>query len=111
LSALSKRLTERLLKLPDTSLNGGNVIDGIINVTFKGISAEAMLLYLDGKGICASTGAACNASDRSPSRVLKALGISDEDALSSIRFSLSHENTEEEIGFIATVIEEFYKNR
>ena len=105
-SKLSKSLSDRLLKLQNVILNGGN-----INITFKGISAEAMLLYLDGKGICASTGAACNASDRSPSRVLKALGISDEDALSSIRFSLSHDNTEEEIGFIATVIEEFYKNR
>jgi cysteine desulfurase len=68
-------------------------------------------LHLDGKGICASTGAACNSNDKAPSRVLKALGISDEDALSSIRFSLSHDNTEDEIGFIATVIEEFYKNR
>ena len=108
-SKLSKSLSDRLLKLPDISLNGGNRIDGIVNITFKGISAEAMLLHLDGKGICASTGAACNASDKAPSRVLKALGISDEDALSSIRFSLSHENTEDEIGYISETVESFCK--
>lgn len=108
-SKLSKSLSDRLLKLQNVILNGGNRSDGIINVTFKGISAEAMLLHLDGKGICASTGAACNSNDKAPSRVLKALGISDEDALSSIRFSLSHENTEEEIGYISETVESFCK--
>ena len=109
ISKLSKRLSDSLLELQNAVLNSGNGIDGIINVTLKGISAEAMLLHLDGKGICASTGAACNSNDKAPSRVLKALGISDEDALSSIRFSLSHENTEEEIGYIAKTVESFWK--
>ncbi len=108
-SRLSKRLSSRILKLDGATLNGGNRSDGIINITFKGISAEAMLLHLDGKGICASTGAACNSNDKAPSRVLKQLGISDEDALSSIRFSLSHENTEEEIDYIAETVESFCK--
>lgn len=105
LSSLSNRLAERLLKHNNVRINGADRIEGLLNVTFGGINGEAMLLMLDGKGICASIGAACNANEKSPSRVLKQLGISDDDALSTVRFSLSHENTVEEIDFIADTVD------
>ena len=105
ISALSKRLTERLSRLNGVKINGTDRIDGIISVTFSGIYAEAMLLMLDRHGICASSGAACNANEKGPNRVLKAIGMSDDDALSTVRFSLSHENTLREIDFIADTVE------
>ena len=77
---------------------------GILNLTFAGIEGEALLLSLDLDGIAVSTGSACSTGSVNPSRVLKAIGLSDEDAQSSIRFSVGRFNTEEEIEFTAAKV-------
>ena len=68
-----------------------------INLRFDGIDAETMLLMLDSCGVCATAGSACRSHESEPSRVLTSMGISDDDARSSIRFSVSRMNTEDEI--------------
>ena len=68
-----------------------------LNICFPGVDAESLLLMLDGKGICLSAGSACTAHENTPSHVLKAMGISDEDARSSVRISISHLNTPDEL--------------
>lgn len=70
-----------------------------LNFSFDGIRGEELLMMLDMYGICVSTGSACNSSSGEPSHVLRAIGLSNEQANSSIRISLSHENTIEEIDF------------
>ena len=109
LSNLSNRLSNRLLRLDNITINGDNRIENILNLSFGGFNGEAMLLTLENNGICASIGSACNASETKPSRVLKAIGKTDDEALSSIRFSFSHENTIEEIDYIAKTVESFCK--
>ena len=81
-----------------------NGYGGLLNLTFKGVEGEALLLSLDLDGIAVSTGSACSTGSVNPSRVLKAIGLSDEDAQSSIRFSIGRFNTEEEIEFAAAKV-------
>ena len=80
-------------------INGGveAIMPKTLNVCFPGVDAESLLLLLDSYGIRVSAGSACRAHENVPSRTLTAMGISDEDARSSIRISLSHTNTHEEI--------------
>lgn len=80
--------------------NGNKPIPNILNYTFKGIRAEELLEFLNMYGIYASSGSACNSSDGAPSHVLKAYGLSDEDANSSIRFSLDASNTKDEVDIV-----------
>ena len=68
-----------------------------LNVCFPGVDAQTLLLMLDANGICLSAGSACTAHENEPSHVLTAMGISDEDARSSIRISISHLNTADEL--------------
>ena len=68
-----------------------------VHATFKGADNERMLFSLDSQGIYASMGSACSASSEEPSHVLKAMGVSEEDARSSLRFSLGRETTKQEI--------------
>jgi cysteine desulfurase len=75
-----------------------------LNVCFPGIDAQTLLLLLDNNQICVSAGSACRAHENIPSRVLTSMGISEEDARSSIRISLSHTNTPEEIDRAAHAI-------
>lgn len=101
-SLLSTFLTE----IPDVKLNGSLVsrVPGNINVMFKGVRAESLLQMLAQSGISCSTGSACNSEDSNPSHVLKAIGLSDEEAESSIRFSLSEFNTVEEIDYVCNAV-------
>lgn len=102
ISNLSMELRERLLtEIPGVSLNGPEFprAKNNTNVSFDGVRGEELQVLLDIAHICVSTGSACNSSDHSPSHVLKAIGLSDEQADSSIRFSLSHTNTLEEIDY------------
>lgn len=69
----------------------------ILNLRFKGVDAETLILMLDAKGVCVSAGSACRSHESEPSYVLRAMGISDEDARSSIRVSFSKDNTFEEV--------------
>ena len=70
---------------------------GIINLFFEGVDGETLVMFLNAKGIMVSAGSACNSRDMEPSHVLKELGMSDDDARSSIRVSFSKYNTEEEV--------------
>ena len=67
---------------------------------FEGIEGESLLLLLDAKGICASSGSACTSGSLDPSHVLLAMGVPHEKAHGSVRLSLSHENTEEDVDYI-----------
>ncbi len=106
LAAMRDRLAERLLELPDARINGSldNRLHGNLNISFKDIDSEALLLMLDEAEICASAGAACHTGIPEPSRVLTAMGVEPDYALGTIRFSLSNENTMSEIDFIAETV-------
>ncbi len=96
---LANRLTESLLALPETRLNGAGAerLPGHVNVTFSGIEAEALLTFLDLEGIAVSTGSACSSGSLKPSYVLRAMGLSIEDARGSLRMSIGRENNVEQI--------------
>lgn len=91
-----------LAEIPGVRLNGPEFprADNNTNVSIDGIRGEELAVLLDIFGICVSTGSACNSADLSPSRVLRAIGLTDEEANSSIRITLSHENTMKEIDFV-----------
>lgn len=79
-------------------------IAGVLNVRFKDVSAQSLLLYLDNKNICISAGSACHSDDDTPSHVLKAIGLSDDEALSSVRISFDNSITNTEIEYLAECI-------
>lgn len=97
--ALRDRLIEGLSAIPHSKLNGDrkNRLPGNVNMSFEGIEGESLLLLLDEKGICASSGSACTSGSLDPSHVLLALGLPHEVAHGSLRLSLSEYNTREEI--------------
>ena len=103
---LRQRLTERLLTIPGTHLNGDAAqrLPGNVNITFDGVEAETLLLLLDEAGICASAGSACSAGAVEPSHVLLALGLTPAQAKSTLRLTLDAANTAEEIDTAAAVI-------
>lgn len=96
---LRDRLIEGLSKIPHSALNGDrdNRLPGNVSFCFEGIEGESLLLLLDDKGICASSGSACTSGSLDPSHVLLAIGRPHEIAHGSLRLSLSEENTDEEI--------------
>ncbi|MCS6830123.1 MAG: cysteine desulfurase family protein [Armatimonadota bacterium] len=102
---LRTRLQERISVL---QVNGHTRYchPGILSVTFEGVSAESLLIALDRRGIAASAGAACSAGSIEPSHVLLALGMSEAQAMSTVRLSLGRGNTPEEIDLAAEVIAE-----
>ncbi len=89
-------------QIPDTSFNGHQeeCVPGTLNVSFKGVEGEAILLYLDMEGIAVSTGSACSSGSLEPSYVLLSLGLDSEMAHGSIRFSIGSMNTEEDIDYV-----------
>ncbi len=100
IGGLKKKLFEGIIKnIPDVKLNGSlnNFLPNILNLSFKGAEGEAIGLALSQKGIAVSTGSACEAKDLKPSRTLMELGLSHEDAHSSVRISLGKFTTEKEI--------------
>ena len=100
-------LLSLLSQIQDTKLNASYTCDkitGILNIRFKDVSAQSLLLYLDDKNICISAGSACHSDSDTPCHVLKAIGLSDEDALSSIRISFDNSITNEEIEYLAKCI-------
>ena len=98
-SALRDRLIEGLSKIPHCALNGdpANRLPGNVSFCFEGIEGESLLLLLDAKGICASSGSACTSGSLDPSHVLLAIGRPHEVAHGSLRLSLCEWNTEQEI--------------
>lgn len=102
LTAMRDKLMAEILKLPKTRLNGDAVkrLPGSVNFSFEGIEGESLLLMLDMKGICASSGSACTSGSLDPSHVLLAIGLPHEVAHGSLRLSLSDENTMEDVDYI-----------
>ena len=104
LSKLRDRLIEGLLKIPHTRLNGPK--DGSkrspanVNVCFRFIEGESILLSLDFEGICASSGSACTSGSLDPSHVLLAIGLPHEIAHGSLRLSLGAGSTDEDVDYI-----------
>lgn len=98
-----KSLTNRIEKI---EINGDpqNRLPNTTNLAFKGVDGEALLMLLDDRQICCSAGSACTSGSVNPSHVLKAMGCSDTHARASLRFSMSHFNTEEEIDFAVNQI-------
>jgi len=109
---LRKYLIDNILKnIPDTILNGDREkrLAGNINLCFKYIEGESILLMLDSLGICASSGSACTSGSLEPSHVLLALGLPHEIAHGSLRLTLSKENTQEEIDYVLSVLPDIVK--
>ena len=107
-SALRDKLIAGLAKIPHSILNGDpvNRLPGNVNFCFEGIEGESLLLLLDDKGICASSGSACTSGSLDPSHVLLAIGRPHEVAHGSLRLSLSGWNTEEEVDYMLQAIPE-----
>lgn len=105
-AALRDKLISGLLKVPHSKLNGDKTrrLPNNVNICFEGIEGESLLLLLDAKGICASSGSACTSGSLDPSHVLLALGLPHEVAHGSLRLSLSENNTEEEIDYIISEV-------
>ena len=101
-SVLRDRLIAGLGKIPHSALNGDRTrrLPGNVSFCFEGIEGESLLLLLDAKGICASSGSACTSGSLDPSHVLLAIGRPHEVAHGSLRLTLSEENTQEEVDYI-----------
>ena len=108
MTALRDRLIDGLSKIPHSVLNGDPVhrLPGNVNFCFEGIEGESLLLLLDAKGICASSGSACTSGSLDPSHVLLAIGRPHEVAHGSLRLSLCEWNTQEEVDYMLQVIPE-----
>ena len=100
------RLISELTKVPYSKLNGHPTdrLPGNVNVGFEFIEGESILMWLDMAGVCASTGSACSSDSLDPSHVLLAIGVPHEKAHGSIRLSITHETTEEDIDYILEVL-------
>ena len=101
-TALRDKLIAGLSQIPHSVLNGDPVhrLPGNVNLCFEGIEGESLVLLLDAKGICASSGSACTSGSLDPSHVLLAIGRPHEVAHGSLRLSLCEWNTEEEVDVI-----------
>ena len=108
LTALRDKLITGLSEIPHSALNGDYThrLPSNVSFCFEGIEGESLLLLLDDKGICASSGSACTSGSLDPSHVLLAIGRVHDVAHGSLRLSLSEENTEEEIEYIIKSVKE-----
>lgn len=105
---LRRTVQEALLSIEGSRLNGDlqKRLPGSLNVSFRGIEAEALVIYLDMKKIAVSSGAACEAGALEPSHVLTAMGLSDSDAKGALRITLDETNTREEAEYLSRIIPE-----
>lgn len=108
MAAMRDKLIEGLSAIPHSILNGDseNRLPNNVNFCFEGIEGESLLLLLDDKGVCASSGSACTSGSLDPSHVLLAIGRPHEIAHGSLRLSLSEENTAEEVDYIIGAVTE-----
>jgi len=107
LEKLRDYMIEELLKVSETKLNGhpNKRLPNNVNISFVNIEGESMLLLLNEKGICASTGSACSSASLEPSHVIVALGLPHELGHSSIRFSLGKDTTKQDIDYVLEKIQ------
>ena len=106
ITKMRDKIIESVLKIEGVKLNGSREkrLCNNANFSFKGVEGEAIVGYLDEKGICASTGSACSELTLEPSYVLKAIGRNHEDSNSSLRISLSRITKEEEVDYFLKVL-------
>lgn len=112
LAALRDRLYKGITEsLGDVSLNGHPTerLPGTLNLSFRYIEGESIMLNLDLQGVCVSTGSACTSGTLEPSHVLTAMGVKPEITQGSIRFSLGEGNTEEEVDYCISILPEIVK--
>ena len=102
------KLFAELSKIPHSKINGSleHHVPGTVNMCFEGIEGESLLLLLDAKGVCASSGSACTSGSLDPSHVLLSLGLPHEVAHGSLRLSIGEYNTMDEIDHIIKVVPE-----
>lgn len=105
---LRDQLIAGLSKIPGAKLNGDSTrrLPGNVNFCFEGASGEAMLLLLDQKGVCASSGSACASGSLDPSHVLLAIGVPHDLALNSLRLTLDLDNISEDVDYIVKSVKE-----
>lgn len=110
-SVLRDRLIAGLAEIPGAVINGDleNRLPGNVNVSFEGIEGESLVLLLDERGICASSGSACSSSSLAPSHVLLAIGQSSKLASGALRLSLLAENTDSDVVAALRVIPELVR--
>ena len=108
LDVLRKRLIDGLLTIPKSRLNGHPTqrLPNNVNVIFEYIEGESILLLLNKRGVCASTGSACNSASLEPSHVLTACGIPHEVVHGSLRLTLGEMNTGEDVDFVIAAVKE-----
>ena len=108
---LRDKLLTTLLSIDGVHLNGSleDRVVSNINVRIDGVKGQDVVAMADNYGICISAGSACNEGNAEPSHVLKAIGLTDEEALSSIRITVGHENTIEEINYVCDILPKIIK--
>ena len=108
MAALRDRLIAGLSRIPHSALNGDaeRRLPGNVSFCFEGIEGESLLLLLDDKGVCASSGSACTSGSLDPSHVLLAIGRPHEVAHGSLRLTLSGETSEEDIDYTIKAVTE-----
>jgi len=107
LTLLRDKLMDGLLKVPYTRLNGpkgDKRLPGNVNICFRFIEGESILLSLDFKGVCASSGSACTSGSLDPSHVLLAIGLPHEIAHGSLRLTMGEGSTEEDVDYVLDVV-------
>ena len=108
LTRMRNRLMEGLMQIPHSALNGDKVrrLPGNVNFCFEGIEGESLLLLLDDRGICASSGSACTSGSLDPSHVLLAIGRVHDVAHGSLRLSIGEDITEAQVDEIILAVKE-----
>ncbi len=111
LTKLRDKLIGGIMKIPYSKLNGHPVkrLPGNVNVCFRFIEGESMLLLLDGMGVCGSSGSACSSGSLDPSHVLLAIGLPPEIAHGSLRLTLGDFTTEEDVDYVLGLLPKFVK--
>jgi len=109
---LKNKLISEIQEIPGTHINSPehNSLDNIVNVRFDGVDGEELFLMLSARGIYVSSGSACSSNKSGPSHVLTAIGLSRDEAYSSLRFSFGRYNTPEEIDIALPVLRELIDN-
>lgn len=105
-------ISEVTKNIKDIKINGSmeNRLPGNSNISFKGVEAEALLLELDKKSICASSGSACTSGSSTPSHVLTAIGLSDDYATSALRVTFGSFNNKWEVDYLVSNLKEIVNN-
>ena len=108
MAQLRDRLIKGLLAIDGSRLNGPRTqrLCNNVNVSFRGVEGEALLMYLDTKGVCVSTGSACSSREEGPSHVLQAIGVDPECVMGSLRLTLSKFTTQKEIDYAVKATKE-----